>query len=86
MDKFRVRFRCITTPKPYTGLNGFEQGVIYQGRKYNGLFEVSVKWGSGAQTKIIERNLFDEFFEEITEDEFRNIKNQGNVPVCVEPG
>jgi hypothetical protein len=81
VDKFKIRFECVKAPKPFVGLNGYEQGSVYQGRKYNGMYEISVKWGNGEQTKLIERKLFSEFFQEIDVNE--DNKDKRNMPLCV---
>ncbi len=83
MDKYKCTFRCVRQPKAHAGLDGFEPGVVYEGRKYNGMFEISVSWGSGAQTKLIERKLFAEFFEEITINGQSDIENKRDLSICV---
>ena len=64
MDKFRIIFKCVKEPKPYIGLDGYVLGALYEGRKYNGMFEVSKTWGRGDLTKLIDRKLFNEYFLE----------------------
>lgn len=62
MDKFRIIFQCVKVPKPTTGLEGYAQDKQYIGRTYNGLYEVSSKWGSDIKTSLITKALFDEYF------------------------
>lgn len=64
MDRFRILFKCVKEPKPYIGLDGYELGALYEGRKYNGMYEVSKTWGRGDITKLIDRKLFNEYFTE----------------------
>jgi hypothetical protein len=63
MDRYRIEYKCNKIPKPNTGLEGFTTDRLYIGRAFNGLFEVAPNWGSGRQTKLIERTVFQEYFE-----------------------
>ncbi|MGK7393056.1 MAG: hypothetical protein ACNS62_00740 [Candidatus Cyclobacteriaceae bacterium M3_2C_046] len=63
MDKYRIHYKCFKQPKPNSELAGFDVEKIYTGRAFNGLFEVTPDWGSGQQTKIIEKSIFNQYFE-----------------------
>ncbi len=65
MDRYRIEFKCNKVPKPNTGLEGFDAEKNYVGRAFNGLYEVSSSWGSGKQTKLINKTIFEEYFEVI---------------------
>lgn len=64
MDKFRIIFKCVREPKSFAGLDGYVAGALYEGRKYNGMYEVSKTWGRGDITKLIDTKLFKEYFTE----------------------
>ena len=66
MDKFRIQYKCNKAPKPNTGLEGFMVDQQYVGRSFNGLFEVTPQWGNGKQTRLIQKNEFEEYFELIS--------------------
>lgn len=63
MDKFRINYKCNKAPKANTGLEGFMVDRTYTGRSFNGLFEVTPAWGNGKQTKLLQRQEFEEYFE-----------------------
>lgn len=63
MDKFRIRYQCNKIPDSLLGLDGYELTKNYVGRSFNGFFELSSKWGSGSQTKMIDKAIFQEYFE-----------------------
>ncbi|MEM7550631.1 MAG: hypothetical protein AAF363_13195 [Bacteroidota bacterium] len=63
MDKFKIEFKCVKEPKSHSGLDGFQIDKVYKGRSFNGLFEVTPKWGNGEPTKVIETSLFKQYFE-----------------------
>jgi len=63
MDKYKITFVCKQRPASDSGLNGFSPNKQYEGRTYNGLFEISSKWGSGVDSKIISKKLFDRYFD-----------------------
>lgn len=65
MDRFRVSFKCIKEPKAQSGLEGYELNKSYVGRSYNGLFEISSRWGDGGVTKVVEKQTFNQYFEVI---------------------
>ncbi len=67
MDKFRIAFRCSKQPELNTGLLGFEPEKHYTGRAYNGLFEISTEWGRGRPTLVLDKKLFERYFELIKE-------------------
>jgi hypothetical protein len=74
MDRYRIEFKCTKVPKPNTGLEGFTTDRLYIGRSFNGLFEVAPNWGSGRQTKLIEKSVFNEYFEVISDPTKANVK------------
>ncbi|BDD11190.1 hypothetical protein FUAX_36220 [Fulvitalea axinellae] len=63
MDKFRIEYRCRKQPNNQSELQGFEAQKVYVGRTYNGLYEVSPDWGSGARSALISGSVFREYFE-----------------------
>lgn len=63
MDRYRINFVCNKVPDQNTGLRGFKIGEQYEGRAFNGLFELNAKWGSGTESKLISKSLFDEYFQ-----------------------
>ncbi len=65
MDKFKIVFRCLKSPDPSTGLEGFFVNELYEGRSFNGLFELTPDWGKGKPTVLIEKNSFERYFEVI---------------------
>ena len=60
---------CKRLPEPNTGLKGFKVGQSYEGRAFNGLFEINPQWGSGQESKLISKSLFNEFLKESLHDE-----------------
>jgi hypothetical protein len=69
MDRFKILFVCKEMPDNREGLNGFKVGKYYEGRSYNGLFEVSIKWGSNNESKLIDQGMFKKYFQLIEQDE-----------------
>lgn len=63
MDKFRINYKCNKAPKPHSGLEGFMVDHQYEGRAFNGLYEVTAQWGNGKQTRLIPKTEFEEYFE-----------------------
>jgi hypothetical protein len=63
MDRFRVVFKCNQKPDERKFLGGYEKGKNYIGRSFNGLFQISPKWGSSLPTRVIPRKVFDQYFE-----------------------
>jgi hypothetical protein len=70
MDRYRINFVCNKLPDQKTGLNGFKVGENYEGRAFNGLFEINAKWGSGTESKLISKSLFKEYFELLQQDQY----------------
>lgn len=68
MDKFKISFKCSKEPQGAIGLFGFEPEKAYTGRSYNGLFEVSTDWGRGKPTILLDRKIFDRYFELLGEN------------------
>lgn len=69
MDRYRISFKCNKLPEQHDGLLGFRVAEYYEGRAYNGLFEVSPKWGSSKESKLISKTLFEKYFELINEEQ-----------------
>lgn len=68
MDRYKIRFRCKTEPATQTGLRGFSKEGIYEGRSYNGLFEVHPAWGKGGgASKMLDQKTFEKYFEVVNE-------------------
>ena len=63
MDDYKITFKCRKEPQIGLGLDGFRRDTQYTGRSYNGWFEVSPEWGRGRPTKMLDKNIFDEYFE-----------------------
>jgi len=68
MDKYKIIFVCDEAPADSAGLKGFVKGEFYEGRSFNGLFEVNAKWGSGIESKLIGQKTFDKYFHQVVED------------------
>lgn len=68
MDKFKISFKCSKQPEGTNGLLGFEPDKAYIGRAYNGLYEVSTDWGRGKPTILLDRKIFDRYFELVREN------------------
>ncbi|MFQ3214117.1 MAG: hypothetical protein ACJAT1_001242 [Marivirga sp.] len=68
MDRFKILFVCKEMPDHKEGLNGFKVGKQYEGRSYNGFFEVSTKWGSNHESKLINQGMFKKYFQLIEYD------------------
>lgn len=63
MDPYKIEFVCNRKPDDINLKGIYFIGMRYIGRSYNGLFEISPKWGSNYPTKVINKKLFDEYFE-----------------------
>ncbi len=63
MDKFKINFVCNKEPDHKLRIPGFKLGEIYSGRSFNGLFEISARWGSDDPTRLLSKKTFSEFFE-----------------------
>ena len=63
MDKFRISFICNKEPDEKFRMSGFKAGEIYSGRMFNGLYEISPRWGSDDPTRILSKKTFNEYFE-----------------------
>jgi hypothetical protein len=57
-----IQFVCKKTSDD-PSLSGFKENVTYQGRSFNGLYHISEKWGSSKPTIMIERKVFEMYFE-----------------------
>jgi hypothetical protein len=68
MDRYRIKFVCHTTPESSSRLVGFQKGTEYEGRHFNGLYEISTKWGVTESTLVGER-VFNKYFEKIQIEE-----------------
>lgn len=58
----RIEYRCVRTPEG-THLKGFVSGRVYQGRSFNGLFEITTEWASHQPTYLVDRKDFEKYFE-----------------------
>jgi hypothetical protein len=63
MDNFKIEFICNKRPVNDSLKGPYIPGQKYIGRSYNGLYEISPKWGSDLPTKVVTRKLFEEYFE-----------------------
>lgn len=63
MDRYRIEFKCTREPNGQSGLNGYKAEKTYVGRTFNGLYEISPNWGSGDNTKLVDKKLFFQFFD-----------------------
>lgn len=68
MDRYKIVFVCKQSPQQSDGFIGFRSGEYYEGRSFNGLFEINSKWGSGSESKLISKSLFEKYFELIESD------------------
>ena len=69
MDRHKIVFKCKETPGIEEGIKGFKEGEYYEGRAYNGLFEINAKWGSGSESKLVGKSLFTKYFELLNNEE-----------------
>jgi len=67
MDRFRIEYRCRQEPKGTLGVHSFQTNQIYNGRAYNGLYEVSANWGGDAPSQLLSLTEFNKYFELVTE-------------------
>jgi len=67
----RIEYKCKKKPTD-SKLSGFEENKVYKGRTFNNLFEVSPEWASQKPTALIEKKVFDEFFELIPKNQLVN--------------
>ncbi|HEY8402235.1 MAG TPA: hypothetical protein VIK89_13295 [Cytophagaceae bacterium] len=58
----KIYYRCIKKPVELN-LEGFEVNKTYRGRSFNNLCEISVEWASHKPTYLIEKKVFDQYFE-----------------------
>jgi hypothetical protein len=68
MDRLRIHYKCKKIPKSNSGLDGFEMDGTYTGRSFNGFYEVCSNWGSGKPTKLISKEIFEEYFEVVPQE------------------
>lgn len=64
----QIYYRCIKKPTEQK-LEGFEVDQVYRGRSFNNLCEISVEWASHKPTFLIEKKVFDQFFQIIEKPE-----------------
>jgi hypothetical protein len=69
----RIEYICKKKPTE-SKLNGFEENKKYKGRTFNNLYEVSSEWASQKPTFLIEKKVFDEYFEIVNDNEFAILK------------
>ncbi|HAA15022.1 MAG TPA: hypothetical protein DCE41_26340 [Cytophagales bacterium] len=64
MDRFKIKFRCFAEPSSQSGIRGFKKDQIYEGRSFNGLYEVHPAWGKGGgASKMIDQRTFEKYFK-----------------------
>lgn len=69
----RIEYICRKRPTD-NKLIGFEEGKLYKGRTFNNLFEISPEWASQKPTYLIEKKVFDQFFELVNKDQLVTVK------------
>ena len=61
VDKYRIHYQCRHQPARDSLLAGFQRGEVYEGRYFNGLYEVSISFGR-EEAMLISRKLFNQHF------------------------
>jgi hypothetical protein len=69
MTKFKIKYLCVEEPASQSGLDGFRKGGIYEGRNFNGMYEVCSQWGRNKASKLISKPEFAKYFELIREEQ-----------------
>gem|GEM_PF-1039975 len=69
----RIEYICKKKPTE-AKLAGFEEKKVYKGRTFNNLFEVSSEWASQKPTFLLEKKVFDEYFEIIHQEQSVAVK------------
>lgn len=64
MDRYKIKFVCHTEPDNSSRLLGFKEGVEYEGRHFNGLYEISTSWGH-TDSKLVGERVFTKYFEKV---------------------
>jgi hypothetical protein len=67
MTKFKIKYLCVEEPTTQSGLDGFRKGGIYEGRNFNGMYEVCSQWGRNKASKLISKPEFNKYFELVSE-------------------
>jgi hypothetical protein len=65
MDRHKITFECIAEPDSLSGLEGFVKDGVYEGRAFNGLYEVTPRWGRELESKLISKKIFERYFKEL---------------------
>ncbi len=60
----KVSFLCVKTPD-MMDLAGFENNKVYHGRYFNGVYEISLNYYGGSPSQMIDKRLFDLYFQEV---------------------
>ncbi len=69
MTKFKIKYLCTEEPTSQSGLDGFRKDGEYEGRNFNGMYEVCSQWGRNKASKLISKSEFVKYFELITEEQ-----------------
>jgi len=75
MTKFKIKYLCVEEPTSQSGLDGFRKGGEYEGRNFNGMYEVCSQWGRNKASKLISKTEFAKYFELISEEKTAIIVN-----------
>ena len=70
----KIEYICKKKPTD-SKLAGFEEKKVYKGRTFNNLFEVSSEWASQKPTFLLEKKVFDEYFEIVSKDKLAAVKS-----------
>lgn len=70
----RIEYICKKKPTE-ARLSGFEEKKQYKGRTFNDLFEISSEWATQKPTYLIEKKVFDEYFEIVSDKEPAIVKH-----------
>lgn len=70
----RIDYICRKKPAE-NKLIDFEEGKMYKGRTFNNLFEISPEWASQKPTYLIEKKVFDQYFELVNKDQLLTVKS-----------
>lgn len=70
----KIKYVCKKKPVD-TKLSGFEVNKVYKGRTFNNLYEVSSEWASQKPTFLLEKKVFDEYFELVDNELLVSVKS-----------
>lgn len=69
----KIEYMCKKKPTD-SKLVGFEVNKVYKGRTFNNLYEVSSEWASQKPTFLLEKKVFEEFFELVLKEQMASVK------------